>query len=136
MVFADACGVPELDRAEAEAISGLFGPYAVPVTAPKALTGRLYSGGGPVDVAGALLSIRDGVIPPTGGTTRVPEDFLIDLVRGAPRPAPLSTALVLARGKWGFNSAVVVRAVPPGGHTPPLSLSTHSADSAKSVETA
>ncbi|WP_433859340.1 ketosynthase chain-length factor [Streptomyces kronopolitis] len=112
VVFADASGVPELDRTEAAAICGLFGPHAVPVTAPKALTGRLYSGGGPVDVATALLSIRDGVIPPSGGTSEVPEEYRIDLVQGAPRPGPVSTALVLARGRWGFNAAVVVRAVP------------------------
>lgn len=111
VVFADASGVPELDRAEAEAISGLFGPGGVPVTAPKALTGRLYSGGGPVDVCAALLSLRDAVIPPTAGTTEVPEEYGIDLVRGAARPGPVSAALVLARGTWGFNSAVVVRAV-------------------------
>ncbi|EWC60652.1 Polyketide chain length factor WhiE-CLF [Actinokineospora spheciospongiae] len=117
VVFADASGVPELDRAEAAAISGLFGPFAVPVTAPKALTGRMYSGGGPVDVADALLSIRDGVIPPTPGTAEVPEDYRIDLVRGVPRHHEVTTALVLARGRWGFNSAVVVRAV-PGPRTP------------------
>ncbi|MYT28900.1 MULTISPECIES: ketosynthase chain-length factor [unclassified Streptomyces] len=109
VVFADAAGVPDLDRAEAEALSGLFGPRGVPVTAPKTLTGRLYSGGGPVDVCTALLSLRDAVIPPTAGTTEVPEEYQMDLVRGAPRPGPLSAALVLARGRWGFNSALVVR---------------------------
>ncbi|MEW2581009.1 ketosynthase chain-length factor [Streptomyces syringium] len=121
VVFADASGVRELDRAEAAAIRGLFGPGAVPVTAPKALTGRLYSGGGPVDVAGALLAIRDGVIPPAGGTTDVPAEYGIDLVRGAPRPGRVRSALVLARGKWGFNSAVVVRAVPAEPAAPPAS---------------
>ncbi|MGH4015637.1 MAG: ketosynthase chain-length factor [Pseudonocardiaceae bacterium] len=112
VVFADSAGVPDLDRAEAAAISGLFGPHAVAVTAPKALTGRLLSGGGPLDLVAALLSIRDGVIPATAGTTEVPEDYQIDLVRGEPRPARVRAALVLARGRWGFNSAVVVRAVP------------------------
>ena len=111
VVFADAVGVADLDRVEAEAISGVFGPHAVPVTAPKALTGRLYSGGGPVDIAGALMSIRDGVVPPTAGTTDVPGEYRIDLVRGAPRTGQVSSALVLARGKWGFNAAVVVRGV-------------------------
>ncbi|QFZ18805.1 ketosynthase chain-length factor [Saccharothrix syringae] len=112
VVFADAAGVPELDLAEAAAVTGLFGPHGVPVAAPKALFGRLYSGGGPVDVATALLSIRDGVIPPTAAAARAAERYGVDLVGPAPRPARVTTALVLARGKWGFNSAVVVRAVP------------------------
>ncbi|SDO51938.1 act minimal PKS chain-length factor (CLF/KS beta) [Streptomyces sp. cf386] len=109
VVFADAAGTPDLDRAEAEAISGLFGPHGIPVTAPKALTGRLCSGGGPLDVVAALLAVREGVIPPTYGTDEVPEEYGIDLVRGAPRETPVRAALVLARGRWGFNSAVVVR---------------------------
>ncbi|MCF3145205.1 ketosynthase chain-length factor [Streptomyces platensis] len=110
VVFADAAGVPDLDRSEAAALSGLFGPRRVPVTAPKALTGRLYSGGGPLDVVTALLSLRDGVIPPTPHTSCVPDEYEIDVVV-EPRDRPLSTALVLARGRWGFNSAVVVRGV-------------------------
>lgn len=111
VVFADASGVPALDRAEAAAINAVFGPGGVPVTAPKALTGRLYGGGGPLDVAAAALSIRDGVIPATAATSVVPSDYEIDLVIGQPRTSEVRAALVLARGKWGFNSAVVLRAV-------------------------
>ncbi|MBT0773420.1 ketosynthase chain-length factor [Kineosporia sp. J2-2] len=108
VVFADAAGVPELDRIEAEAITSVFGARQVPVTAPKVLTGRLNSGAAALDVVTALLSLRDGVIPPTTGVRLDPE-FDIDLVTAGARPADLRTALVLARGHGGFNSAVVVR---------------------------
>ncbi|MEU1013219.1 ketosynthase chain-length factor [Streptomyces sp. NPDC005890] len=111
VVFADAAGVGELDRQEAEAVCAVFGPSGVPVTAPKALTGRLYSGGGPLDVVTALLSIRDGVIPATANVGEVPGGYRLDLVRGEPRYRPVSHALVLARGKWGFNTAIVVSAL-------------------------
>ncbi|MFF8595167.1 ketosynthase chain-length factor [Streptomyces sp. NPDC015220] len=107
-VFADGAGVPELDAAEAEALSGLFGTGGVPVTAPKALTGRLYAGGGPLDVVTATLAIRDGVVPPTPAAGIVPDAYGIDVVRGEPRERRVRNALVLARGRWGFNSAVVV----------------------------
>lgn len=109
VVFADGAGSGELDRAEAEAISAIFGPRGVPVTVPKSLTGRMYSGAGPVDIATALLSMRDGVIPPTGGTADVPAEYQIDLVLAYPRVARVAAALVLARGRHGFNSAAVVR---------------------------
>jgi len=109
VVFADAAAVPELDRIEAAAISAVFGPRGVPVTAPKTMTGRLNSGGGPLDLAAALLSIRDGVLPPTVGVDPA-EDYRLDLVTGEPRPARVRAALVLARGHGGFNSAMVVRA--------------------------
>ncbi|GAA2956137.1 MULTISPECIES: ketosynthase chain-length factor [Streptomyces] len=107
VVFADAAGLPDLDRTEAEAIGAVFGPRGVPVTAPKTMTGRLYAGAGPLDVAAALLSMNDGLIPPTVNV--VPSlDYELDLVLAQPRPAALRTALVLARGQGGFNSAVVL----------------------------
>ncbi|MGW7022523.1 ketosynthase chain-length factor [Streptomyces decoyicus] len=108
-VFADAAALPELDRIEAEAITKVFGPREVPVTAPKTMTGRLYSGAAPLDLATALLAIRDGVIPPTPHTS-LSDRYDIDLVGAEPRTAPVRTALVLARGYGGFNSAMVVRA--------------------------
>ena len=110
VVFADAAGLADLDRAEASAIGAVFGPGAVPVTAPKTMTGRLYAGAASLDVATALLSIRDQVIPPTINVQPSP-DYQLDLVIGRPRPADLRTALVLARGYGGYNSALVVQAV-------------------------
>ncbi|MCB5178578.1 ketosynthase chain-length factor [Streptomyces antimicrobicus] len=110
VVLADAAGERAADRAEAEALAGLFGPRGVPVTAPKTMTGRLSAGGASLDLAAALLALRDQVIPPTTGTVRPAADCPLDLVTGAPRRARLRTALVLARGRGGFNAAAVVRA--------------------------
>ncbi|MER7743227.1 ketosynthase chain-length factor [Streptomyces sp. NPDC096538] len=109
VVFADAAALPDLDRIEAETITAVFGARAVPVTAPKTMTGRLYSGAAPLDLAAAFLAMRDEVIPPSVGVTPSPGHDL-DLVVGQERPAPVRSALVLARGHGGFNSAAVVRA--------------------------
>lgn len=109
-VFADGAGLPGQDRSEAAAIRALFGPRGVPVTAPKALTGRLCAGGGPADVAAALLALRDQIIPATAHTTDIPEEYGLDLLTGEPREARLRAVLVLARGRHGFNSAVVLTA--------------------------
>ncbi|MDX3227796.1 ketosynthase chain-length factor [Streptomyces sp. ME19-01-6] len=114
VVFADAAAVPALDRAEADALAWVFEPYGVPVTAPKTLTGRLYAGVA-LDVATALLAIRDDVIPPTAaGVTQHP-DHRIDLVVGEPRPGPVRAALVVARGFGGMNAALVLRRTDPRG---------------------
>jgi act minimal PKS chain-length factor (CLF/KS beta) len=111
VVFADGAGERVADRAEARAIAALFGAYGVPVTAPKSMTGRLASGGAALDLAAALFALRDQVIPPTTGTGQPAEDCPVDLVTGAPRRGvALRTALVLARGRGGFNAAAVVRA--------------------------
>ncbi|QFZ21433.1 ketosynthase chain-length factor [Saccharothrix syringae] len=108
VVFADAAAVADLDRVEAEALTAVFGPGGVPVTAPKTMTGRLCAGGGALDVASALLAIRDGVVPPTVNVDPDPRHRL-DLVLGGAREVPVRTALVVARGQDGFNSALVVR---------------------------
>ncbi|WP_409465500.1 ketosynthase chain-length factor [Amycolatopsis sp. GA6-003] len=120
-VFADCAGIPDADAAEARALAAVFGPYGVPVAAPKALVGRLYSGGPPLDVATALLSLRDHVLPPCGTRLRPDPRHQLDLVTGVPRHTRLRHCLVLARGAGGFNAAVVVSGAAPtttGGTAP------------------
>ncbi|MEV7553312.1 ketosynthase chain-length factor [Amycolatopsis sp. NPDC089917] len=109
VVFADASGLPSLDSVEAETIAGVFGPRAVPVTAPKTMTGRLLAGGGALDLATAALSLRDGVVPPTIHIGHPAHPDLLDLVRDEPRATAPQVAVVLARGHGGFNSAMVLR---------------------------
>ncbi|GAB2943174.1 ketosynthase chain-length factor [Nonomuraea fastidiosa] len=109
VIFADGAGVPDLDRAEAQALAAVFGPRSVPVCVPKTMTGRLCAGAGPLDVAAALLSIRDGLVPPAVHVRPDPGHRL-DLVTGEPRPLRVRNALVVARGARGFNSAIVVGA--------------------------
>ncbi len=112
VVFADGFGVPERDREEAVALSAIFGPSGVPVTVPKTMTGRLYAGGAALDVASALLSIRDNVVPPTVNVEDLAPGCDVDLVRGEPRELVcVRTALVLGRGYGGFNAAAVITAV-------------------------
>ncbi|WP_017588782.1 ketosynthase chain-length factor [Nocardiopsis ganjiahuensis] len=108
VVFADAAAIPELDRIEAEAINAVFGRESVPVTAPKTMTGRLYSGAAPLDLATAFLSMKQGVVPPTVNVNADPGHGL-DLVGPEPRTMPVRSAMVVARGHAGFNSVMVVR---------------------------
>ncbi|GAA2299333.1 ketosynthase chain-length factor [Streptomyces hawaiiensis] len=110
MVFADASGTPAEDLAEARALTEVFGPGGVPVTAPKTLTGRLYAGGAALDVATALLALSAGVVPHTAGLGRPAPGCEIDFVLDRPRQTDPRTALVLARGHGGFTSALVVGA--------------------------
>ncbi len=107
VVFADAAGSKEPDRREADALVEVFGERAVAVAAPKTAVGRLFAGGGPLDVATAALSLDRQLIPPAAALAGRQADPRLDLVTSA-RPAQLRTALVLARGKHGFTSAVVL----------------------------
>jgi act minimal PKS chain-length factor (CLF/KS beta) len=110
VVFADAAALPDQDRIEADAIAAVFGARRVPVTAPKTMTGRLYAGAASLDVAAALLAIRDSLVPPTVNVRPAP-DYPIELVTGAPRQMPVRIAMVIARGHGGFNSVLVIKAI-------------------------
>jgi 3-oxoacyl-(acyl-carrier-protein) synthase len=110
VVFADAAGTLEADRAEVRALHQALGARAgeVPVTAPKTMVGRLYSGGAALDAATAVLAMRDGLIPPTVNVDELADECDLDVVREA-RDAELHTALLVARGSGGFNAALVLR---------------------------
>jgi minimal PKS chain-length factor (CLF/KS beta) len=120
LVIPDAVGVPEADRGEAWAISSVFGPGGVPVTSHKPLTGRLYQGGSALDVATALLVLRNQVVPATAGTDRPAEGCELDFVRTS-RQEAMDQVLVCARGFDGYNSSLLLRRYSGGPVTPGVS---------------
>ncbi|MGW1955709.1 beta-ketoacyl synthase N-terminal-like domain-containing protein [Streptomyces sp. NPDC001920] len=107
VVFADGAGDPMLDRREADALVEVFGRRGVPVAVPKTATGRLCSGGAALDLSWAALALAHDTVPPSVHLTAGPGDDL-DLVTTARENAGLRTALVVARGEGGFNSAAVL----------------------------
>lgn len=109
VIFPDAVGHVLLDRREAEAIREVFGSRQVPVAVPKTMTGRLYSGGAALDLAWAALALSHGVIPPSVNIDAAGGEHGLDLVTQARRSTGLGTALVIARGTGGFNSAAVLQ---------------------------
>jgi minimal PKS chain-length factor (CLF/KS beta) len=110
LVVADAAGTPELDALELQALAAVFGGRAtpVPVTAPSSWTGRLMAGGSALNVATALLAMRDGIVPGIAHLDDPVDAPGVDLVRH-PRVQDLSTVVVVARGFGGFNSSIVLR---------------------------
>jgi minimal PKS chain-length factor (CLF/KS beta) len=111
LVVADGAGTPELDALELQALEAVFGGRTspVPVTAPSSWTGRLMAGGSALQVATALLAMRDGIVPGTAYLVDpVDTPGVLELVR-EPREQDLSTVVVVARGFGGFNSSLVLR---------------------------
>ena len=109
-IFADGAGTLVGDALEAKAIKEVFGASSqVPVTVPKSMVGRLYAGGASLDVATALLAMRDGILPPTINLDQPAPHCDLNFVSGTAKEAEINTALVIARGFGGFNSALVLR---------------------------
>ncbi|WP_255947347.1 beta-ketoacyl synthase N-terminal-like domain-containing protein [Streptomyces odontomachi] len=109
VVFADALGVPEADRAEARGLADALGPHSlrVPVAAPKTGIGRAYCGAPVLDVAAAVLAMEHGLVPPAPNVFDICHD--LDVVTCRARPATLTTALVVSRGLMGCHAALVIR---------------------------
>ena len=110
-VSADGRAIEAADRSEARAIQlGLDGRGAeVPVSAPKSMSGNTLAGAGTIDTAYAALALRDGAIPPTINIDEQDPELGLNIVANEPLRTELTTALVLARGTGGVNSALVLR---------------------------
>jgi minimal PKS chain-length factor (CLF/KS beta) len=108
VVFPDALGYPAADRDECAAMRAAFGPASPPVTTQKPLIGRLYQGGSALDATTALLAMRYEVLPATVGTRTVAPGCEANFV-AAMTPAPVRTAMVIARGYGGYNASIVLR---------------------------
>ncbi|HEU5473633.1 MAG TPA: beta-ketoacyl synthase N-terminal-like domain-containing protein [Actinophytocola sp.] len=106
-VFADGFGTRDMDDREARAITAVFGPRGVPVTVPKTGIGRLGCAGSALDVATACLAIAKQVVPPTPRYELSPAASALRIV-DRPFAGRVDTVLVLARGRGGFNSAMVL----------------------------
>lgn len=105
VIFADAAGVAAEDRAEALAITRVFGIEGPPVTMPKTSTGRLLAGAGALDAATACLALRHQIIPPSRCDYSLHAPFVVIT---EPTRAELSHALIIARGFGGFNSVLII----------------------------
>jgi 3-oxoacyl-(acyl-carrier-protein) synthase len=107
----DAQGLFAADRAEAQAIACAFetaDQQPVATTCKPTLTHLLGAGAG-TEVATALLAMHHGVIPPIAGYPTHQEAYPLDLVVGEPREHSVCTALILARGADGVQSALVLK---------------------------
>ncbi|WP_247720808.1 beta-ketoacyl-[acyl-carrier-protein] synthase family protein [Streptomyces sennicomposti] len=117
-VNAHATATKEGDLAEAGALRAVLGEGArtgagVPVTALKGHLGHMQGAAGGVEAVAAVLTLHNGVVPPTVGCAEVDEDIALDVVTGAPRPLPAAGDLVLSNsfGFGGHNAVLALRRV-------------------------
>ncbi|MEU3842102.1 beta-ketoacyl-[acyl-carrier-protein] synthase family protein [Streptomyces sp. NPDC028635] len=112
-VNAHATATVEGDLAEAAALRGVLGQRGVPVTALKGNLGHLQGAAGGVEAVAAVLTLRDGVVPPTVGSTAIDPSIGLDVVTGAARPLPRQGDLVLSNsfGFGGHNAVLALRRV-------------------------
>ena len=113
VVSATACGLPELDLLEAEALAAVFGAEDVGrrIALHTGVVGFTEAGHGPLGLVGVLQSMVDGQLAPTTGL-RDPVAPLAGLAaRSEARSAEVRRGLVLSVAPEGTMTALAVERV-------------------------
>jgi 3-oxoacyl-[acyl-carrier-protein] synthase II len=99
------------DAMEARAIHQVFGRAAprVPVTANKSMIGHTIGAAGAIEAIFSVLSLRDGVIPPTANYEDPDPECELDCVANEPRTAELRAVLSNSFAFGGINASLVFR---------------------------
>ncbi len=107
-INAHGTSTPLNDRAEAEAVTKLFGSPTPPVTSIKGVTGHPLGAAGALEAAAVLLSFEHELIPPTANTTTLGDDVQCDIVMGAPRAWTPGPTISNNFGFGGHNGSVII----------------------------
>lgn len=110
-INAHGTGTGPNDVTETEAIKAVFGAHAgrMPITSIKSMIGHMMGAAGSVEAIASVLSIRDGVVPPTTNYA-VPDPACdLDVVTNTKRTVALQTVLSNSAGIGGCNAAVIFR---------------------------
>ncbi len=99
------------DVTETRAIKTVFGDYAykVPISSTKSMLGHLIGCAGAAEALVCILSIRNGIIPPTINYDHPDPDCDLDYVPNVARKAEVKTALSNSFGFGGHNSVLIVQ---------------------------
>lgn len=83
----------------------------VPVTAMKSFVGHFDAGAGAVELAGTLLSLKNGVVPATLNYEIPDPRCRLSVVREGPQALKTRTALTVNRTAVGQSAAAILRAI-------------------------
>ena len=109
-INAHGTGTKPNDVTETQAIKTVFGPHAyrIPVTSIKSMTGHMMGAAGSVEAIASVLTLRDGIIPPTINFRERDPDCDLDYVVNTARRCPVTTVLSNSAGIGGCNAAVIL----------------------------
>ncbi|HET7686748.1 MAG TPA: beta-ketoacyl-ACP synthase II [Candidatus Limnocylindria bacterium] len=110
-VVAHGTSTPLNDATETKAIRAAFGDHAdhLAVSSNKSMVGHTLGAAGAVSALAAVLSIRDGVIPPTINYETPDPACDLDYVPNVARHSPVSVAIINGFGFGGQNAVAVFR---------------------------
>lgn len=99
------------DQIETAAVKAVFGKRArqVPISSIKSMLGHMIAAAGAVELIASILTIREGLIPPTINYETPDEACDLDYVPNKARSQRVSTVLSNSFGFGGQNVTLIVR---------------------------
>jgi len=101
---------PAGDMGELIALRNAIGDHPV-VTATKSMTGHLLGAAGAVEAIATVLSIRDGIVPPTINLENPDDGVCLDIAANTARKMTITAAINDSFGFGGHNVALAFRAL-------------------------
>jgi 3-oxoacyl-[acyl-carrier-protein] synthase II len=113
-VNAHGTSTPENDKMEHLSLSTVFGERirSIPVSSNKSMIGHTLSAAGAIEAAFSLMTMREGVIPPTINYDNPDPAIELDVVPNVKRDASIRTVLSNSFGFGGQNTCLVMAREP------------------------
>jgi 3-oxoacyl-[acyl-carrier-protein] synthase II len=103
------------DMAETRALKQVFGrqAYQIPISSTKSMTGHLLGAAGGIEFIATVLTVTNGLIPPTINYECPDPECDLDYVPDEMREASIESAMSISLGFGGFNCALVISRYEP-----------------------
>ena len=113
-ISAAANSTPDLDRAEAFAVDKVFKERTkeISVSSLKSMLGE-FDGSGGIRACGVALSLYNGIIPPTIGTSHLDPECDLNVVLGQSRKTGIRSALLNSCSNGGSNISLCFKQYNP-----------------------
>jgi len=110
-INAHGTSTPLNDATETQAIKTVFGEHAkkIPISATKSMTGHLLGAAGSTEAIFTILSLRDGILPPTINYEEPDPECDLDYVPNVARRKPIQVAMSNAFGFGGTNATLILK---------------------------
>ena len=111
-INAHGTGTPLNDKVETAGVRSVFGDHAdrLVMSSTKSMTGHMMGAAGLVEGIACILSIVNGIVPPTINYEVPDPECDIDCAPNAARIMPVPMAMSNSMGLGGHNSCVIFRA--------------------------
>ena len=113
-INAHGTATPGNDPAESAAIREVFGPQAdrFGVSSTKSMHGHALGAAGSIEAVVTIMSLHDGILPPTANFTKADPACDLDYIPNAPRKSRPEAALSNSFAFGGLNAVLAFRAAP------------------------